>query len=122
MPDCISQIIGLTLLFIVVFFIIRGYIKAAINSKLSKNYRNKRKQNQRFIEWICYRRYYDVIPKILLVWYYTNIIVYLSMCVIIAIEWDGIFKLTAGNVVLPYMIFSAIPMIIAQIWLTKINK
>ena len=123
MADDIYQIIGLTLLFIIVFFIIRGYIKAAVNSNLSKKYRKKRKQNQKFTEWLCYRHYNDVIPKALLVWYYANFIIYFSMCVLIVVDsWYDGFKLITENVVLPYMIVSAIPMIIARIWLAKKDK
>lgn len=114
MVECISRFIGLTLLFIIVFFIIRGYIKVAVDSKLSRNKRKQFKQNQNIVEWFTYLRYHDAIPKPLFVWYYSNIIIYFIFSVLTII--------CEVNVVVVYMVFSALPMIVAQIWLSKIDK
>ena len=53
---------------------VRLYINAIIEYKLNKKALQNRKQNKSFYKWFSYSQYRDVVPPIMLFWYFAEII------------------------------------------------
>jgi len=66
-----------TLTLLLMFFLIRGIIRIYIDSILTKRQRKSRAKHQKFDEWFFYKRYMDVLPKLKLLWYYSNFVMYI---------------------------------------------
>lgn len=53
---------------------VRLYTNAIIEYKLNKNAFKSRKQNNTFFKWLSYSQYRDVVPPIMLFWYFAEIV------------------------------------------------
>lgn len=106
-----TGIIVLILVFLLFFFLNRLEIAYGISKTIKKRKnREKRKSGQGFIEWFCYRRFLDIIPKSKLFRYYANILLF-PICLIAVILFD-VFQLSdtfGRTVVTLYFLVSAIP-------------
>ena len=71
-----EQLIVILLLYLVFFFYIRGFLSSEILYQLNNSAYKKRKKGQTFIEWLFYSRFRGEIPKILLVLYYSVLIIH----------------------------------------------
>ena len=107
----VTGIIVLILVLLLFFFLNRLEIAYGISKTIKKRKnREKRKSGQDFIEWFCYRRFLDIIPKSKLFRYYANILLF-PICLIAVILFD-VFQLSdtfGRTVVTLYFLVSAIP-------------
>ena len=71
-----DQLIAILLLYPVFFFYTRGFLSSEILYQLNNSAYKKRKKGQTFIEWLFYSRFRGEIPKILLVFYYSVLIIH----------------------------------------------
>ena len=62
-------------IFFVVFFFSRMILFLAIREIISNTSTTKRKKGQSFFEWLFYLRFQDVIPLILKLYYYGNMVI-----------------------------------------------
>ena len=76
------EILAISLAAILFYFLTRGLIYDWINNNLKKRKRKGLSQNQSFKEWFFYLRYNRIVPKRLLLLYFSNII--LAIILIIA--------------------------------------
>lgn len=53
---------------------VRLYINAVIEYKLNKNALKSRKLNKTFLKWLSYSQYREVVPPIMLFWYFAEIV------------------------------------------------
>lgn len=80
----ISCIVALTIWSFILYFSVRSFIYSVISYKLNKSAYKKRKNNQNLIEWFFYIRFRDVVPKIMLIWYFGHILLYFVSVFIVA--------------------------------------
>lgn len=87
------QLIGLLLIFLLSFFLIRGIIKLHIESVMTKRQRKKIKY-ENFMDWIFYKQYQDILPKQKLFWYFLNfalVIIFSALIVVLtSLDLSGI--------------------------------
>ena len=109
----VTGIIVLILVLLLFFFLNRLEIAYGISKTIKKRKnREKRKSGQDFIEWFCYRRFLDIIPKSKLFRYYANILLF-PICLIAVILFD-VFQMSdtfGRTVVTLYFLVSAIPFV-----------
>ena len=74
----------LLLAFLLIFFVSRGVIRMYIDSMLTKRKLHALKSSN-FIEWLTYKKYYNFLPKIIFVWYFSIIATFLVSIVSILI-------------------------------------
>ena len=110
---CMQVLIGLTIVFLLFFSIIRASLGVVINYLLNKSNRKKRRTKQNFAEWFFYTRFNDVLPKILAIWYYGNIAVYLTFILLaIAFCIFRVSETTARSLISIYLAISSVPFLI----------
>lgn len=80
--QALKSVGGLTLSFLLFFFLLRLTIAILIGYLLNNSNRRKRRKGQSFLDWLFYRRYSDVIPKSFKVWYYSLFIVYVVFSIV----------------------------------------
>ena len=80
----VSQILGFTLVFCLNFYMIRMILWHVLVSTVGKK-RRKRVASRTFFEWISMKKYFGVIPRWLLGWYYSNFLVYLLLVIAVFI-------------------------------------
>lgn len=78
-------ILALTLINLANFLGTRGYIRSVIDYCLNTSAGKKRRKGQTFKEWFFYTRFRDIVPKIMLIWYFGIMILYLVFVVAIII-------------------------------------
>ena len=117
MNDSIKySVLGLVV-FIIVFFSTRGYIEEVISYLYNKNAEKKKKKGQSFIDWFCYKKFKDKLPKKFYVWYYANFAHYFlfNLCIFT-------FKLLSFNyfkiIFLVYFFSASLPIFYYR-WMTK---
>lgn len=60
----ISDIIGITLCFLLLFFMCRGVMAMYLSTLIKKRkHRADRTRGQSFWEWLLYKRFWDILPK-----------------------------------------------------------
>ncbi len=107
---------GLTIILLLNFFFIRGMIRVVIDYCLNKSNRKKRRNGQNFMEWFFYKHFKDVVPKIMLVWYYANFVLYFILIIITAIlNFLQLSYYAGSSMILVYMILACIPLAIVEI-------
>ena len=75
----------LTLDTVLFFFVIRGFIHSHLYNILRKRSRKRLKRNQTFKEWFLLSRYLEVLPKRMIIWYYSNFISSAAIIIIMVI-------------------------------------
>lgn len=75
----------LFLSFLIFYFSTRSFISGVIDYCLNTSARKKRRKGQTFKEWFFYTRFRDVIPKIMLVWYFGTLWVFVFAVVVVII-------------------------------------
>ena len=71
MRELIEVVVLSFLLFLLDFWLTRGFIKVEIAEKLSPSARKKRKKGQNFWDWLFFRRYKKIVsPKKLIRYYF----------------------------------------------------
>lgn len=89
-----NQLIAIVLCFLISFIYIRGVLYGVKRYQLNNSAYKKRKKGEPFKEWLFYSRYKAEIPKILLVLYYSVLILHpacISACLfarVIALPLD----------------------------------
>lgn len=102
------QILAITLVLVLMFFMIRGVTRIYIDSVLKKRQRKKFAKNQTFKEWFLYTRYLDIIPKYLRIWYYSNFLMYvLSLIAVVVLNACGMGDLGRSVIGLYFFINAA---------------
>ena len=82
----ITDLIILLLSFLLIFYTTRLCIRFYIDSSLPKRKRHKLERSDRtFIEWLLYKQYRDVLPKPLLIYYFSIFVTFLISAVLIVI-------------------------------------
>jgi hypothetical protein len=81
----ITDLIILLLSFILIFFITRGCIRFYIDSSLPKRKRHKLERNTTFTDWLLYKKYRDILPTPLLIYYFSIFVTFLISAVLIVI-------------------------------------
>lgn len=76
------QIVCVTLIFLLMFPLIRGSIGMYIEKKINRSNRKKRTKNQTFADWFFYRKFRDVLPKSKLVLYFLHIVLYPTLLLV----------------------------------------
>ena len=110
MNNCVLQILGLTAVLILMFFIIRGKHRLFIDSSLNRSNRKKRCKNQTLIEWFFYRRFQDVLPKRSLLWYYGHLVLYpILVIIVLLLDYIQVQNEIGNTIIWVYFFFSAIP-------------
>ena len=82
----LTDLIILFLAFLVIFFVNRGYIRLYIDASLPKRKRQKiNRSGQTFMEWLLYKKYRDILPKPLLIYYFSIFVTLLISAILIVI-------------------------------------
>lgn len=85
MMNCLPLIFALTAINLLNFIGTRGYIRCVIDYCLNTSAGKKRRKGQSFKEWFFYTRYRDIVPKIMLIWYFGFIVLYLLFVLAVVI-------------------------------------
>lgn len=114
----VTDLIILLLAFLVIFFVNRGYIRLYIDASLPKRKRQKLdRSGQTFIEWLLYKKYRDILPKPLLLYYFSIFVTFLISAILIVIfDLSGIPELKRdvvsiyfyGNSIISILIYTII--------------
>lgn len=113
------QLIAVTLVLILMFFITRGVIRMKIEYIVSKRERKRLSKNQSFKEWFFYKRYLNILPKSTLIWYYSNFVAYV-ISILSIIVLNSIGKADVGqNIIWAYFSLYGISLFFARIGISS---
>jgi hypothetical protein len=114
----ITDLIILLLAFLVIFFVNRGYIRLYIDASLPKRKRQKLdRSGQTFMEWLLYKKYRDILPKPLLIYYFSIFVTFLiSATLTVIFDINGLSELKRhvlsiyfyGNSIISILIYTII--------------
>ena len=110
-----------SLIFIIHFWLIRGYISMIIQYRANRSKRKKISKGQDFFEWLFYKRYRKYIPKKYFLWYCLNFVVYVLIVVLVIVLIKlGVSRNIWGKVGYAYLIIPSFPYIIINfLWYDK---
>lgn len=115
-------LVALTLMFVYIYLLVRSYINGAISYCLNRNAEKKRRKGQSIKEWFLFSRFRDVIPRIMLVWYFADIIIFLgSIIAVIIMDIMDFGYDKAGAFCLIVFIVWVIPIMVAYFMLRDRN-
>lgn len=84
----LTDLIILFLAFLLIFCATRGCIRLYIDASLPKRKRQKlNRSDHTFIEWLLYKKYRDILPKPLLIYYFSIFATFL-ISAILAVIFD----------------------------------
>lgn len=103
----------LTLAFLLFFCFIRAEFAMVLNSLIkNRHHRQKRKEGQSFIDWLFYKRFLDIFPKVNFILYYANAFLYFFSMIAIIVLYNLEKQNWCKHILNIYFYMVAIPVII----------